>query len=145
MSAPQAINSEIAGEIERIGQIYCEVLKRDNREVTLLGRKCHPQILYTFLGYELKAGAKRLTCPDIATARYLKVFTEIGMAVVRVPYDPTRTAVLLAGLEPSLHRIHELLLEKRFDRTQHLRAVRRVYARIRKRCRCFDSTNGPNA
>lgn len=138
------MEADIAGEVERIGQIYCDdVLAGENREVQLVGRKCQPQILYTFLGYELKIGRRRLTCPDIATARYLTVFAQVGMPSVRIPYDPTKTAVLLEGLEPALHRIHDLLLQKGLTRSQYQRAVRRVYARIKQRCNCAAEQDSP--
>jgi hypothetical protein len=131
------VDSEIRGEIERIRQIYCcDVLKKKHRELQLLGRKCSPQILYTFLGYELKMGRKRVSCPDISSARYLKLFAEIGMHSARMPYDPTHTALVLTGLEHSLHEIHRLLLTKDLTPVQHRRALRRTYAKIRAICQC---------
>lgn len=127
----------ILGEMERIRQIYCDdVLRHRNREVSLAGRRCQPQILYTFLGYELKMGRKRLTCPDMSTARYLKVFAQIGMKSIRLPYDPTHTQILVDGLEHSLNRIHETLLTRELDRKGHQRAVARIYREIRRRCSC---------
>lgn len=133
----QDIGQQIDGEIERIRQIYCEdVLQRSNRVVKLLGRRCRSQILYTFLGYELKMGRRRITCPDISSARYLKLFSEIGLEEIRMPYDPTHTALLVAGLEGSLHTIHELLLEKGLTEKQHRAAVSKVYRKIRECCSC---------
>ncbi len=121
-------------EIERIGQIYHEdVLVHRSRDLTLLGRKCDAQILYTFLGFELKMGNTRLSCPDMSTARYLKVFAEIGIKQVKLPYDPSRVQLLVTGLEHSLDRIKELLLERDLDSPRHAAALRRIYARIRRR------------
>ena len=75
-------------EIERIGQIYHQdVVVQPCRDLVLLGRKCKPQILYTFLGFELKMDRTRLSCPDMSTARYLRIFAEIGMKQVKLPYD----------------------------------------------------------
>ena len=51
--------------------------------------------MYTFLGFELKLSRKRITCPDMVTARYLMLFAEMGMDAVSIPYDPTQTARLL--------------------------------------------------
>ncbi len=121
-------------EIERIRQIYHEdILPHHCRDVILLGRKCAPQILYTFLGFELKMGSTRLNCPDMSTARYLKVFAELGMKKVKIPYDLSRLPLLVNGLEHSLHRIKEHFLERGLDSTRHAAALRRIYARIRKR------------
>ena len=120
-------------EVERIRQIYCnDVLRHRSRPVQLPGRKCEPEIQYTFLGIELKAGKMRITCPDPTTARYLKVFAEIGLPAVRIPYDPTRTAVLVVGLEHALRQIKEQCRKERF----HQRKLRRVYRQIREACVC---------
>ena len=121
-------------EIERIGQIYHQdVVVHPCRDLVLLGRKCKPQILYTFLGFELKMGRTRLSCPDMSTARYLRIFAEIGMKQVKLPYDPSRVQLLATGLEHSLDRIKEHLLERDLDTPGHAAAFRRVYARIRRR------------
>lgn len=111
---------------------YAEsILPYRTRIVSLLGQKCQPQIMYTFLGYELKLGRKRVTCPDISTARYLKIFAEIGMPWIKIPYDPTRTAGLLPDLEKNFYRIKQLLLEKGYDRRRHQFMLRRTYEKIR--------------
>ena len=121
-------------QIEILCQTYAqEVLAGTTRVVNLLGRKCEPQILYTFLGFELKMSRKRLTCPDMSTACYLKIFAEIGMAVIRIPYDPTHTSRLLPKLEQPLHQIKEILLRKKLDKLDHQSELRRIYQRIRKR------------
>src|SRR5438874_12563854 len=55
-------------------------------------------VQHTLLGVELKIGRKRLSCPDLATARYLSVFARLGCAAVAVPYGITCTSPL--GDEP---------------------------------------------
>ena len=127
-------DARIDREIERIGQIYHEdVVVQSCRDLALPGRKCTPQILHTFLGFELKMGRTRLGCPDMSTARYLRVFAEVGVGQVKLPYDPSRVQLLATGLEHSLARIKEHLLEQDLDEPAHAAALRRVYARIRKR------------
>lgn len=121
-------------EIERIKQIYHEdVLTHRCRDVILLGRKCNPQILYTFLGFELKMGRIRLSCPDMSTARYLKIFAELGMKQVKIPYDLSRLPLLVTGLEHSLHGIKDHLLERGLDSTRHAATLRRIYAQVRRK------------
>jgi len=125
---------QISDEIKSLASLYQHhVLSTRTREVKLLGRKCSPQVLYTFLGFELKMGRKRVTCPDMTTARYLRVFGEVGLATIQIPYDPTQTARLLPPLERSLNRIKELLMMEGLDEKQHQRRLRDVYGRIRKR------------
>src|ERR1700674_2318241 len=43
-----------------------------------LPAKPRVEIQHTLLGVELKAGRRRLLCPDLATARYLSVFARAG-------------------------------------------------------------------
>lgn len=63
------------------------------------------EIQHTLLGVELKAGGKRLLCPDLATARYLSVFARAGCEHVAVPYDITKISQLADELESSWHRM----------------------------------------
>ncbi|HEV8132560.1 MAG TPA: hypothetical protein VGQ81_15040 [Acidobacteriota bacterium] len=109
-----------------IGEIYCQqVVPFKARRVSLLGRKCNAQIMYTFLGYEVKAAKKRLTCPDLVTARYLKIFLELGMKQILVPYDPTRTSRLIERLERSLEELKQQSPEGRSQRNRFAQ-VRRI-------------------
>ncbi len=63
------------------------------------------EIQHTLLGVELKAGRRRLLCPDLATARYLAVFARAGCEHVAVPYDITKISQLADELESSWHRM----------------------------------------
>ena len=86
--------------VSRLVSLYREeILPSRTRRVRLLGRKCSPQIMRTFLGYELQLNRMRVTCPDLPTARYLRIFGEIGLASVLIPYEPHRTAALVPELE----------------------------------------------
>lgn len=68
------------------------------------------EIQYTLLGVELKVGKQRITCPDLATARFFQVFARIGVAEVAIPYDITKISVLADELESAWQR-QLLLLE----------------------------------
>ncbi len=123
----------IQEEIGKLGRIYGEeVLSGRTRVVSLFGRKCEPRILNTFLGFELQVAQKRITSPDMSTARYLRIFAEVGMASVKAPYDPTLTTGVLPQLEQSLKRIKDLLLEENLNRKQHQSKLRNIYGQIRK-------------
>ncbi len=132
-ATPVKHQTAIQEEIEKLGRIYGEeVLCGRTRVVSLLGRKCEPRILNTFLGFELQVAQKRITCPDMSTARYLRIFAEVGMPSVKTPYDPTLTACVLPQLEKSLKRIKDLLLEENLNRKQHQSKLRNIYRQIRK-------------
>lgn len=63
------------------------------------------EVQHTLLGLELKIGRRRVSCPDLATARYLAVFARAGVAQVAVPYDITKTSSLADELESAWQRM----------------------------------------
>jgi hypothetical protein len=62
------------------------------------------EVQHTLLGVELKIGRRRVSCPDLATARYLSVFARVGCTEVAVPYDITKISRLADELESSWQR-----------------------------------------
>lgn len=66
-----------------------EIPERENRA----------DIQHTLLGIELKVGKIRLSCPDLSTARFLRVFARIGCRDVAIPYDITEIPVQADELE----------------------------------------------
>jgi hypothetical protein len=71
----------------------------------------NPEILHTLLGVELKVGNRRFACPDLATARYLRVFARIGCTDLAVPYDITKISVIADSMETAWHQM-TLLIQK---------------------------------
>jgi hypothetical protein len=125
---------DIRGQEDGLISCYSkQILPAKTRRILLLGRKCEPKLMYTFLGFEVKLGNKRLTCPDMTTARYLRVFGRIGAESVEMPYDPTLTARVLPLLEKHMESIDELLASSETRRVQRQRRAQRVYRRIRQR------------
>lgn len=140
---PVKHQSAIQEEIEKLGRTYGEeVLSGPTRVVSLPGRKCEPRILHTFLGFELQVAQKRMTCPDMSTARYLRLFAELGMPSVRAPYDPSLTTGVLPQLEQSLKNIKDLLLEEHLDRKQHQSKLRNIYRKIRENLKMAEKEIG---
>ncbi len=91
---------------ENLAAVYRrEVLPIRTRTIHLLGKKGPARIITTLLGYEVQASYKRIHCPDMVTARYLKLFSELGCHTIKLPYDPTVTAGLIPRLESSFDRI----------------------------------------
>lgn len=62
------------------------------------------EIMHTLLGIELKVGRHRFACPDLATARYMRVFARIGCPEFAIPYDITKISTLADRLETSWQR-----------------------------------------
>jgi hypothetical protein len=62
-------------------------------------------VQHTLLGVELKIGRRRITCPDLATARYLATFARAGCREVAVPYDISRISLLADELESGWQRM----------------------------------------
>lgn len=113
--------SQIADEIKAslgeawLPRIYTErILPMRTRSHSLNSSSIKPanvEIQHTLLGVELKIGRRRLSCPDLATARYLAVFARAACNAVAVPYDISRISQLADELESSWHRM--LLLVER--------------------------------
>jgi hypothetical protein len=78
---------------------------RSHRVPTATARGASVEVQHTLLGIELKVGRKRLSCPDLATARYLAVFARAGCTEVAVPYDITQISRLADELESSWQRM----------------------------------------
>lgn len=87
---------------EWIPTIYADKIRTQRTravEMEIPERENQAEILYTLLGIELKVGKRRIGCPDLATARYLRVFARIGCRKVAVPYDISKISVIADELE----------------------------------------------
>jgi hypothetical protein len=109
------------------------VLPIKTRNIHLLGRKSPAQIIETLLGYEVKAMYKRIHCPDMVTARYLKLFTELGCHAIRLPYDPTVTANLIPQFEQAVAKITSGVRDiYPKDRKLQTYVIQRMYGHLRR-------------
>jgi hypothetical protein len=113
-----------------------KVLTQQTRTIRLFGRKCSAKILHTLLGFEVQACYKRIQCPDMVTARYIRLFSELGCHSIKLPYDPTRTAQLIPEFEAMLdsiaNRVRELFPQ---DRQTQRYVFQKVYAILRHQLR----------
>ncbi|MEO6655717.1 MAG: hypothetical protein ABIO36_06500 [Pyrinomonadaceae bacterium] len=91
---------------QRTRSVSIEVPERENQA----------EIQYTLLGIELKVGKRRFACPDLATARYMRIFARIGCIEFAVPYDITKISTLADDLETSWQKILLLQAEKMYGR-----------------------------
>jgi len=112
-----------------------EVLPIKTRTLRLVGRKCSARVIHTLLGYEVKASFKRIQCPDMVTARYVKLFTELGCRSIKLPYDPTVTARLIPELERAVESLLRGVSEMFDERTVAMYVARYLFALIRAELR----------
>ncbi len=113
-----------------------EVLPIKTRTIQLLGRKSPARIINTLLGFEVQAAYKRIPCPDQVTARYVRLFTELGCHSIKLPYDPTVTDRIIPELERALNRLAAGV--RSLDPGEHtlqLYILRRMYAHLRSQLR----------
>lgn len=92
---------------EWLPHIYRErvrVLRTRANTLPTTSSSAHIVVQHTLLGVELKIGRRRVSCPDLATARYLSVFARAACAEVAVPYDITKISRLADDLESSWQR-----------------------------------------
>lgn len=103
------IAADIAAELadEWLPNIYRDKIRSQRtRSITIdvPARLNAAEIQYTLLGIELKVGKNRFACPDLATARYMRVFARIGCSIFAIPYDITKISVSADELETSWQR-----------------------------------------
>ncbi|MBV9216662.1 MAG: hypothetical protein JO053_10835 [Acidobacteria bacterium] len=108
---------------DRTRSIKIEVPKKENSA----------DIQYTLLGIELKVGRRRFACPDLATARYLRVFARIGCQEVALPYDITKISPIADELETSWQRTL-ILCDKaaRTEQSVRSRVIKTIREEINK-------------
>ncbi len=142
---PAEALKESAGEkwIPAIYRDRVRVLRTRSFNLGITARKSDPEILYTLLGIELKAGRTRISCPDLSTARYLRVFTRIGVAHVAIPYDISKIAALADELESSWR--HTLLLLETAGKGKHKAVQGRSRSGLIKLMRDEINAIGPGA
>ena len=129
----QEIYRSATGATSLVDVYRQRVLTQNTRTLRLLGRKSSAKIIHTLLGYEVQALYKRIQCPDMVTARYLKLFSELGCHSIKLPYDPTLTAQLIPEfedmVEAMVHRVRELFPR---DLPMQYHVIRKVFAIIRR-------------
>ncbi|HMJ07773.1 MAG TPA: hypothetical protein VK468_02130 [Pyrinomonadaceae bacterium] len=134
MDITSEIRARLAGEW--LPEIYLKTVRPQRTRSYRLDvppKENAAEILHTLLGIELKVGKRRLACPDLSTARYLRVFARIGCAEVAVPYDITRISAVADELETAWHKTMLLIAENTKSDTP--RAAGRNRGRIVKAIR----------
>jgi hypothetical protein len=113
-----------------------EVLTGPTRTLRLLGRKNSAKIIHTLLGFEVQACYKRIHCPDMVTARYIRLFSELGCNSIKLPYDPTRTALVIPQFEAMMDRVADRIRELfPKDRPMQRYVFQKVFSILRRQLR----------
>lgn len=103
--------------LPRIYQEKVRSQRTRSHQLNIPPKQNQTEIFYTLLGVELKVGKIRISCPDLATARFLQVFARIGCSAVAIPYDITKISLLADELESAWQRTL-LLLDQQIDLNQ---------------------------
>lgn len=90
--------------LPRLYRVHVRTLRTRAYSLPVSGEGAAVEIQHTLLGVELKVGRRRVSCPDLATARYLAVFARVGCTEVAVPYDITKISRLADELESAWQR-----------------------------------------
>lgn len=110
MSIPEEIQSEMADEW--IPFIYSEKIRSQRTRSHFLDiqeKENAVEIHYSLLGIEIKVRNVRFACPELSTARYLRVFARLGSRDFAIPYDISRISGIADELESSWQRMLLLL------------------------------------
>ena len=101
------MHEDLEMSAEAIADIYAQkirTLRTRSCALEIPERENEVQILHTLLGIELKVARRRFACPDLATARYMRVFARLGCREFAIPYDITRISTLADELETEWQR-----------------------------------------
>lgn len=117
------VTEEIAAEmgLDWLPTLYSEkvrTLRTRSYEFEVPQKENRAVIQHTLLGIELKVGRRRMACPDLSTARYLRIFARIGCSSIAVPYDVSLIPALADELESSWQRTLLILREKTSGKSQ---------------------------
>lgn len=105
MATAEKLRAELAEEW--IPEIYREKVKSQRTrsfEIDVSAKENAVEILHTLLGIQLKTGHRMIGCPDLRTARYLRVFARLGCSSVAIPYDITGISSIADELDSSWHK-----------------------------------------
>jgi hypothetical protein len=133
---PGSVDATVAGLRGALGEEWPPLIYRErilstrtrSHKVPAAHRNAAVEVQHTLLGIELKVGRRRVSCPDLATARYLSVFARAGVSEVAVPYDITRISRLADELESAWQRLLLLADHETRGRAETFRARVRAAA-----------------
>ena len=112
ISFAEKIKTDLGGEwIPAIYRSRVRSMRTRAFRLDLPGRENEVSIEYSLLGIQLKCGRKLIGCPELSTARFLRVFARIGCREIAVPYDITKISSVADEFE-SAWQIMLLLIQR---------------------------------
>jgi hypothetical protein len=145
---PRSVGSIVdeiaAGRSVWIPELYRTLVRKQRTRaivISITAKENFPEIIYTLLGIELRVGRSRFACPDLATARYMRVFARIGCGEFAIPYDITRVSTVADKLETAWH--HTLLRLDILSGELPLSTAKRARTALVKRIRDEIAEIGP--
>ena len=106
----ESIRAQLAGDwIPAIYQAKVRTQRTRSFHLNIGAKESDPEILHTLLGVELKVGNQRFACPELPTARYIRVFARIGCSDFAIPYDISTISLIADELDTAWHRTLLLL------------------------------------
>jgi hypothetical protein len=142
MDLVEHIRNALAGEW--LPTIYSDKIRTQRTRAIRLdipARENQVEIQYTLLGIELRVGRRRFPCPDLAAARYMRVFARLGCRDLAIPYDITRISAAADELETSWQRTLILANEVAAGRTS--RSLAQIRSRLIRTIRQQVDAIGP--
>ena len=115
---PRVYESRVRSDRTRAYKL--EVSPRENRA----------EIQYTLLGIELKVGRRRFACPDLATARYLRIFARLGVREFAIPYDISQISGIADLLETTWQQALLLTESANVAKSKLVKAMRDEITKI---------------
>ena len=134
MDIADEIRDRFAGEW--LAEIYRSKVRTQRTRafsIEVPAKENQVEILHTLLGIEIQIGKKRFPSPDLATARYMRVFARIGCSTFAVPYDITTISAIADELEISWQKM--LLYLDAESTEKAVPARRRLRSQLIKRLR----------
>jgi hypothetical protein len=118
-------NLKTANELVAIYSQKIRTLRTRSCMLEIPERENDVRIHHTLLGIELQIGRRRFSCPDLATARYMRVFARLGCREFAIPYDITKISTLADELETAWQRSLLILETESADSTERQRKQHR--------------------
>ena len=103
--------------LPRIYETKVRSTRTRSLSIDVPSRENNVTVEYTLLGIEVKVGKSRFASPDLATARYMRIFARLGCGEFAIPYDITKISPLADELETSWQRILLLIEENTRGKT----------------------------
>ncbi len=138
MSIPEEIQRKMADEW--IPFIYREKIRTQRTRSHFLDiqeKENAVEIQYSLLGIEMKVRNMSFACPELSTARYLRVFARLGIRDFAIPYDISRISGIADELESSWQKTLLILEKASVEKTPQVKGRMRasLIKSIRKQIR----------